>query len=123
MGALTKSDKLWDWNDFLFQEQRANDRSRDNSVQIQWSDIQPFYRSQVQQYGTAFKNQNTLISPSVSQTTTIVKNPDDEERVTLYAPLDGDVLTLFYRKDLFAIFNIKAPRTWEEYRDIAKFFH
>lgn len=38
-------------------------------------------------------------------------------------PCDGDVHSLFYRKDLFDQFGLKAPRTWDEYTEIAKFFH
>lgn len=38
-------------------------------------------------------------------------------------PCDGDVHSLFYRKDLFEEFSINVPRTWDEYTEVAKFFH
>ena len=38
-------------------------------------------------------------------------------------PLDGDLLTMYYRKDLFEAFNRTVPRTWDEYSEAAKFFH
>jgi len=54
---------------------------------------------------------------------------------SLYAvPYDGDVLSLYYRKDLFENadekaafksqfgYDLKAPATWDEYVDVAKFF-
>jgi len=54
----------------------------------------------------------------------------------LYAlPYDGDVLSLYYRKDLFENaeekaafkkefgYELKAPATWDEYLDVAKFFN
>ena len=54
----------------------------------------------------------------------------------LYAvPFDGDVLSLYYRKDLFENeaekaafkgkfgYELKAPETWDEYLDVAKFFY
>lgn len=53
----------------------------------------------------------------------------------LYAlPYDGDVLNLYYRKDLFNDstekanfkkkygYDLKAPETWEEFRDMGEFF-
>ncbi|KAL3923797.1 MAG: hypothetical protein SGILL_001437 [Bacillariaceae sp.] len=41
----------------------------------------------------------------------------------LTVPLDGDVLSMYYRRDLFERFNISVPRTWEEYQEAADFFH
>jgi len=38
-------------------------------------------------------------------------------------PLDGDVLSFFYRKDLFEKYDKQPPKTWEEYTELAKFFH
>ncbi|CAB9517852.1 Receptor-type guanylate cyclase gcy [Seminavis robusta] len=38
-------------------------------------------------------------------------------------PCDGDVHSLYYRKDLFDDYNIAVPRTWDEYTEAAKFFH
>ncbi|KAL7552031.1 hypothetical protein ACHAWF_015242, partial [Thalassiosira exigua] len=41
----------------------------------------------------------------------------------LLIPLDGDVLSLYYRKDLFEKYTKVPPTTWDEYTDLAKFFH
>lgn len=38
-------------------------------------------------------------------------------------PCDGDVHSLYYRKDLFEKYNITVPRTWDEYDKVAQFFH
>ena len=38
-------------------------------------------------------------------------------------PLDSDILTVYYRKDLFTKYNLDVPRTWEEYLEVASFFH
>ena len=38
-------------------------------------------------------------------------------------PCDGDVLSLFYRLDLFEEHGIQPPRTWDEYTEVAKYFH
>jgi hypothetical protein len=38
-------------------------------------------------------------------------------------PCDGDVHSLYYRKDLFEKYNQTVPRTWDEYDAVAQFFH
>ncbi|OEU10905.1 hypothetical protein FRACYDRAFT_164563, partial [Fragilariopsis cylindrus CCMP1102] len=38
-------------------------------------------------------------------------------------PLDGDTLTLYYRKDILNALNLTVPRTWNEYNDVAKAVH
>ena len=38
-------------------------------------------------------------------------------------PLDGHVLSLFYRIDILKHFGLKVPRTWDEYIDVAKATH
>ncbi len=35
---------------------------------------------------------------------------------------DGDVFLMYYRKDLFAEHDLEAPKTWEEYNDLTKYF-
>jgi multiple sugar transport system substrate-binding protein len=37
--------------------------------------------------------------------------------------LDGDTHTMFYRKDVLEAFNLKVPRTWNEYTEVAKAIH
>lgn len=65
------------------------------SEQVAWTDILPFSREHQAIY---------------------------DNRVRLF-PCDGDVLSLYYRKDLFDQYNKSPPRTWDEYTEIAKFFH
>ena len=37
--------------------------------------------------------------------------------------LDGDTHTMFYRKDILEAFDLKVPRTWNEYNEVAKAIH
>ena len=68
----------------------------EQSQMLQWSEMLPFFRNQNAIYGTSFH-------PII--------------------PFDGDVLTMYYRKDLFDEYNVPIPRTWKEYTAAAKFFH
>ena len=138
-GALIDSNRLWDWTNYLRQNQERqqqmqlnnnNNNNNDNNEihvkeeetnSIQWEDIQPFFRSQAQQQ---------VISSSSSSSSTITSGGDDDEKsikhkkTTLWAlPLDGDVLSVYYRKDLFEKYQLDVPRTWDAYRDAAAFFH
>jgi len=73
---------------------------------IDWDDVLPIYR-------------NTVLSWN---------------NVAYGLPYDGDCINLYYRKDLFANptyqarfkkrygYDLAAPATWKEYRDIAQFF-
>lgn len=63
--------------------------------ELAWTDIFPFNRDNQASY-------------------------DDKVRTL---PCDGDIHSLYYRKDLFAQYNLKPPRTWDEYTERAKFFH
>jgi multiple sugar transport system substrate-binding protein len=65
------------------------------SETLQWPNVLPFFRHQMARY-------------------------DDSIRMI---PLDGDFLTMFYRRDLFEEHGIQVPRTWNEYIDAAKYFH
>ena len=65
------------------------------SYELDWTEMLPFFRYQTARFG----GQTKLI------------------------PLDGDLLSMFYRKDLFEQFNITVPRTWDEYNEASKFFH
>lgn len=38
-------------------------------------------------------------------------------------PLDGDLLSLYYRKDVLEHFNLTVPRTWDEYDAVVKATH
>ena len=116
-GALQESNRLWDWNDYLVQQQNSEHDSKDN---IEWMDIQPFYRSQAQQ---VHKKSTAGASLFFQGTSLNDRNTDGVTRRTLYVPLDGDVISLYYRKDLFEKYQILVPRTWNSYRDVATFFH
>jgi len=41
----------------------------------------------------------------------------------LMMPFDGDVLHLFYNKEILSYYNLEAPRTWDEYNIIAETVH
>lgn len=60
-----------------------------------WSDILLSYRKWISQY---------------------------QDRILMY-PLDGDVLSLFYRKDVLEAFGLGVPRTWDEYNAVAAAVH
>lgn len=45
-----------------------------------------------------------------------------DNKIVLF-PFDGDVLSMYYRADLLEEHGLKAPVTWEEYSEIAKYFH
>lgn len=62
---------------------------------VAWTDVLPFARDTLAVYGGKV--------------------------VTL--PCDGDVHSLHYRKDLFEEHGLSPPRTWDEYTEIAKYFH
>jgi multiple sugar transport system substrate-binding protein len=62
---------------------------------LDWADILPGYRNWNAQY---------------------------EGKILLY-PIDGDILSMFYRKDILEEFNLPVPRTWEEYVEVAAATH
>ncbi|MFB6111812.1 MAG: ABC transporter substrate-binding protein [Halobacteriaceae archaeon] len=41
---------------------------------------------------------------------------------TYALPIDGDVLMLVYRKDLFEQHNKEVPQTWQEFNEVARYF-
>lgn len=45
-----------------------------------------------------------------------------QDRILMF-PLDGDVLSLFYRKDVLEEFGLEVPRTWDEYNAVAAAVH
>jgi multiple sugar transport system substrate-binding protein len=45
-----------------------------------------------------------------------------QEKILMF-PLDGDVLNMFYRKDVMEEFGLQVPRTWEEYNIVAAATH
>lgn len=45
-----------------------------------------------------------------------------EEKILMIL-LDGDTHTLFYRKDVLEAFNLKPPRSWNEYNEVAQAVH
>jgi len=113
VGALKESSRLLDLSDYLLQHQ--------NSRSIDWLDIQPYFRSQ-----TRFDDKSSTARASSSS---LWESQDDQKSdasrpySTLYVPLDGDVIALYYRKDLFEKHKIKIPKTWDDYLEVARFFH
>lgn len=97
-GALIESDRLWDLSDYVQQQLNLPPtpfQAQDRSLQLDWPDMQPFFRSEQ----AVFDGKVRLI------------------------PLDGDLLLMYYRRDLFEEHQIPVPRTWEEYTQAAAFFH
>lgn len=45
------------------------------------------------------------------------------DNVVRLIPCDGDVHSLYYRTDLFELYNKTVPRTWDEYSETAAFFN
>lgn len=45
------------------------------------------------------------------------------DKKVVVIPLDGDVLSFYYRTDLFEKYNKQPPNTWEQYTELAKFFN
>jgi len=41
----------------------------------------------------------------------------------LMIPFDGDLIHLFYNKDILEYYNFQPPRTWQEYNDVAEQVH
>jgi multiple sugar transport system substrate-binding protein len=62
---------------------------------IQWQDIAPFFRDFSATYGGRIYT----------------------------IPLDGDFHMVYYRTDLLQEAGLEPPKTWDEYLEIAKFFH
>ena len=75
------------------------------------------------------------LSPEMDDVTPGYKNFYCRYAGKLYAvPYDGDILNLYYRKDLFGNkeeqaafkskygYELRPPQTWDEYLDVAKFF-
>jgi multiple sugar transport system substrate-binding protein len=45
-----------------------------------------------------------------------------DNRIYLF-PFDGDLISLYYRADLLERHGMRPPKTWDEYNDIAMYFH
>lgn len=121
MGALQESNRLWDWNDYLRKQRNKEDGT---NIDMEWMDIHPFFRSQAQQQ----IDKKTSPRPSSFFEWQSLTDGDTERGgvvhgKTLYAPLDGDVISLYYRKDLFEKYGIPVPRTWDEYTKAAIYFY
>jgi ABC-type glycerol-3-phosphate transport system substrate-binding protein len=110
MGALVEANALWDWTDYIDEapadkssptsgsENSSSSSSSDNHAHnslLQWPDVLPFFRNEVAVYDTQVK----------------------------VLPLDGDLLLMYYRKDLLEEHGLNVPRTWDEYTQVAKYFH
>jgi ABC-type glycerol-3-phosphate transport system substrate-binding protein len=45
-----------------------------------------------------------------------------QDKILMF-PLDGDVLSMFYREDVLKEFGLQVPRTWDEYNAVANATH
>jgi len=45
-----------------------------------------------------------------------------QDKIMMF-PLDGDVLSMFYREDVLEEFGLEVPRTWDEYNAVAEATH
>lgn len=45
-----------------------------------------------------------------------------EDQIIMF-PLDGDILSMYYRKDVLEHFGLQVPRTWDEFNMVAKATH
>ena len=82
--------------------------------------------SLVERNGLADLTEFVATNPDVQWTDIFPFNRDVQsvyDNVVRVLPCDGDVHSLFYRKDLFEEFDIAVPRTWDEYTEVAAFFH
>lgn len=77
-----------------------------------WADLSPYIESstsRIQDWSDILLSYRKWISQYQNQ--------------ILMFPLDGDVLSLFYRKDVLEEFGLEVPRTWDEYNDVAAATH
>ena len=82
--------------------------------------------SLVERNGLADLTSFVATNPDVQWTDIFAFNRDVQsvyDNAVRLLPCDGDVHSLFYRKDLFEAYNISVPRTWDEYSAVAQFFH
>lgn len=97
-----------DWDGAIFPSQLIGSLSNEDklwdlrqyiqtSPTLEWTEILPFFRNPSPMFGS---------DPSVPR----------------LIPLDGDLLSMYYRRDLFALYNMTIPRTWDEYNQAAAFF-
>ena len=92
-GSLVEANALWDWTDYINDLEAG--RSNAGPGSLQWTDMMPFFRNEVAVYNNKVK----------------------------VLPLDGDLLLMFYRKDLLEQHGFPVPRTWDEYSRVAQYFH
>eukprot|EP00934_Nitzschia_sp_Nitz4_P006880 Nitzschia sp. Nitz4//scaffold183_size43938//16402//20956//NITZ4_007269-RA/size43938-augustus-gene-0.74-mRNA-1//-1//CDS//3329539611//6870//frame0 len=111
IGTLIEADRLWDLSSFV-----------QVSSQLQWTEALPFLRGPAANYG-AQEPESSKASSSSSSTSSSSTSASDTGGRPYLIPLDGDILSMFYRKDLFDQYNRTVPRTWEEYWQEAAFFH
>lgn len=101
IGSLAEKDVLWDLSQFM-----------ETSATLDWTEILPFFRNPFAVYGASSDDQEGDGD----------EDEDAPSAVTRVIPLDGDLLSMYYRRDLFQQYNITIPRTWEEYNQAAAFF-
>lgn len=45
-----------------------------------------------------------------------------QDKILMF-PLDGDIFSMYYRRDILEAFDLPIPRTWEEYAEVAEATH
>lgn len=95
------------WAGSILSENNALEITEEIKKEIQWDDILPIYKNNVLKWNKKY----------------------------FFFPYDGDAINLYYRKDLFENkeykekfekefgYKLDVPKTWSEYKDIAKFFN
>jgi len=77
-----------------------------------WTDLKSFIDSsakQAEEWSDIFISYRNSISPY-------------QDRILMF-PLDGDVLSMFYRQDVLQQLGLQVPRTWDEYNAVADATH
>jgi multiple sugar transport system substrate-binding protein len=101
IGSLAEKEILWDLSHFI-----------ETSATLDWTEMLPFFRNPSAVYGSS------------SEALDEDEDGDGEapRAIPRVIPLDGDLLSMYYRRDLFQQYNLTIPRTWEEYNQAAAFF-
>jgi multiple sugar transport system substrate-binding protein len=77
-----------------------------------WADLRPYIESTVEattDWSDIFLSYRQWISQY-------------QNKILMY-PLDGDLMSLFYRRDILEEFGLSVPRTWDEYNAVAAATH
>lgn len=99
---------MWDLSQFIA-----------TSTELEWTEILPFFQDPFATYHDPSTSSSSVEDYNINDG----REGDYVNSQTLIIPLDGNILSMYYRRDLFQQFNITIPRTWDEYNQAAAFFH